>query len=204
MLDSPIEAVAKHHPETYRHGLAVSHLAHALARALGFDDQQAERISVGALWHDVGKIYISTQILDAPRSLTIDEWKIMREHPTTGAKLALEFIEPEIATWISQHHERLDGSGYPNKINGERIAPEALVIATADTWDALCSTRPYMPLLNTNEAYRLLLTESSRLGKDRVAAFGDLFVSRQHRNEARQLFIDLAPVALKPLASLGR
>jgi putative nucleotidyltransferase with HDIG domain len=138
---------------TAGHSSRVTSVAVAIARALGYDAHAQERIRRGGLLHDIGKIGIAANILDKPDSLTKAEMAIMREHPTTGARI----LQPlphcaEILPMVLQHHERLDGSGYPAGLRGSGIALDARILAVADVYDAMTSDRPYRKGLPATEA----------------------------------------------------
>jgi HD-GYP domain-containing protein (c-di-GMP phosphodiesterase class II) len=117
-----------------------------LANLLGTTDATAlGEIAAAALLHDIGKRHIPAHILNKPGKLTDDEWELIREHPTTGFR---EVATREDLTWaqlmvIYQHHERLDGSGYPCGLPSEEIHPWAKICAVADVFDALTCHRPY-------------------------------------------------------------
>ncbi|MHB8140135.1 MAG: HD-GYP domain-containing protein [Vulcanimicrobiaceae bacterium] len=171
-----LRRLGEYHPETYRHSTSVQQLAYALARQLNYADGHAEAIATAALLHDIGKLDIPTTILDAPRRLTVSEWQIVVRHPLTGQKYVDSFADPRICAWVYQHHERLDGSGYPCRLEGDEIAPEALVVATVDVWDALHALRPYSGLLSIAERVHALRKERARLGAERVDALLALLV----------------------------
>lgn len=131
-------------PWTSGHSERVTALAVKIARQMGLPQQEIEDIRRAGLLHDIGKIGISSAILEKPASLTDDEMEIMRRHPENGARI-LEPIRAyaPIIPIVSQHHERYDGSGYPKGINGDEIALGARIMAVADVYDAIISDRPY-------------------------------------------------------------
>lgn len=132
-----------HHPATMAHVLRTRDLAFALSRTMGFEESEARRIALAALLHDIGKLSVSREILDAPRKLTHAEWEIIRAHPTVSARIAESTGCPDdVCALIEQHHERPDGSGYPNALSGEFPIPVQIVIVT-DVWDAIGDARPY-------------------------------------------------------------
>ena len=136
-----------------RHSQRVSRYCELLAKALSWDVERVNRTRVAGSLHDIGKIGISENILNKPGRLNRIEWEIMKQHPIKSAKI-LEGTEEysEIAEIIETHHERIDGTGYPNGLKGEAIPEEAMVIAVADAYDAMTQTRTYRETLTKEEA----------------------------------------------------
>lgn len=131
-------------PYTMGHQAGVAKIAAELGRELGYDENAVEGLRVAGVLHDVGKIAVPADILSKPGSLADYEYDIVRLHSQRGYEI-LEPIEFEwpIAQIVLQHHERLDGSGYPSGLTAEQILPEARILAVADTVDAMCTHRPY-------------------------------------------------------------
>jgi len=132
--------------ETGWHVLRMSHYSRILALAAGFDEAEAEDLMHAAPMHDVGKIGIADAVLQKPGPLDEREWEIMRRHPLIGAEIIGEHSSGllSIARRIAlAHHEKWDGSGYPQGLAGEDIPLEARIIAISDVFDALTSVRPY-------------------------------------------------------------
>jgi len=150
-------------PYTRGHSMRVADLARRLALAKGLPRPAAETIAQAALLHDLGKIGVAESILRKPGALTEAEWSIMRRHPLTGAQIVapLEFFD-EGAVIVRHHHERLDGSGYPDGLKGEGIPLGARVVAVADVYDALTSGRSYRAALLHTEAVDILRREADR------------------------------------------
>ena len=120
-----------------------------LARELGLPDDELERIEISGLLHDVGKIAIPEAILCKPGKLTDDEFGVMKTHPTNSEKLISSIKKlHEISPGAKHHHERWDGNGYPDRLKGEDIPFAARIIAIADTYDAMTSTRSYRKALD--------------------------------------------------------
>jgi len=148
---------------TCGHSTRVARLAQQMARDVGLAHHVVETIGQAALLHDLGKIGVPEGILRKPGPLTTEEWEIMRRHPVTGAQIVapLEFFD-EGAVIVRHHHERLDGSGYPDGLTGDTIPLGARIVAVADTYDALTSGRPYRAGLSSADAIRMLRAESGR------------------------------------------
>jgi HD-GYP domain-containing protein (c-di-GMP phosphodiesterase class II) len=138
---------------TCGHSTRVASLSRRLAIRAGLPSPVAETIAQAALLHDVGKIGVPESILRKPGPLTADEWDIMCRHPVIGARIVapLEFFN-EGAIIVRHHHERMDGSGYPDGLIGDQIPVGARIVAVADIYDALTSDRPYRRALSRSDA----------------------------------------------------
>jgi putative two-component system response regulator len=151
--------------ETGLHVLRMSHYARLLAQAMGYDDGDLEDIFSAAPMHDVGKIGIPDAILRKPGRLDEDEMRVMRTHPEIGARIIGDHAEGMLAMArriALYHHEKWDGSGYPQGLAGEAIPLEARIVAVADVFDALTSTRPYKRAWSFDDAVAFLQAESGR------------------------------------------
>jgi putative nucleotidyltransferase with HDIG domain len=138
---------------TFGHCERVARNAVAVARALGLDDHEQTTIRVGAYLHDVGKVRVAHEILNKPGPLTREEWEIMRMHPVWGIELLASVEFPwDIKPIIRWHHERHDGSGYPDRLRGDEIPISAQIVGIADMYDALTTTRSYRPALAPTQA----------------------------------------------------
>ncbi len=146
-------------PYTAGHERRVSQLATAIARRMGLGEDLAKRVHVAGMLHDVGKIVVPAEILNKPGRLTEVEFALIKGHPQTAYSIleAIEFDFP-MADIVSQHHERLDGSGYPAGIAGDEILLEARILAVADVAEAMISHRPYRPALPLDAAIDELTT----------------------------------------------
>ena len=149
-LEQTIESIAlaleKRDPYTAGHQKSVSQLAVAIATKMGLAPEQIDGIRLGSLVHDIGKIYIPAEILNRPGKLSATEFGLIRSHPEVGYDIlkGVEFPWP-VAEMVLQHHERLDGSGYPLALKGNEILLEARIMAVADVVEAMASHRPYRP-----------------------------------------------------------
>ncbi len=130
---------------TYMHSVAVCALMVSLARELGLDNAQIRQAGLGGLLHDVGKMMIPQEILDKPGKLTDAEFETVKSHPAQGHKLLLEGIGiGDVALDVClHHHEKMDGSGYPEKLTDAHISLYAKMGAVCDVYDAITSNRPY-------------------------------------------------------------
>jgi PAS domain S-box-containing protein/putative nucleotidyltransferase with HDIG domain len=140
-------------PYTAGHQRRVAELAAAIAAELDWDEGRIETLHTAALLHDLGKIVVPAEILSKPGRLSEIEMQIIRQHPAASAEIVADIdFEGDIAEMVLQHHERLDGSGYPRGLTGEDILPEARVLAVADVVEAMISHRPYRPSRSIEEA----------------------------------------------------
>jgi HD-GYP domain-containing protein (c-di-GMP phosphodiesterase class II) len=114
---------------------------------MGLSHQQIELVDFASQLHDIGKIYISRDILDKPGPLSKEEWAELRRHPRLGFELVEGEVPDLVAQVVITHHERFDGNGYPDGLPGRRIPLEARIIQAADAIDAITSERPYQPAL---------------------------------------------------------
>ena len=143
---------------TKDHSSSVSRYSVALAQVLNLPKKEIERIKLGALLHDVGKIGIPEYILTKPSKLTDEEFKIIQEHPTIGVKKVLEPnpLLHDLIPIVKYHHEQWNGKGYPCGLKGEEIPLAARIVAIADTYHALISDRPYRKGLSVEKACQIL------------------------------------------------
>ncbi len=150
-----IEAIAMtaemRDPYTSGHQRRVATLAKVMAEKLGWSEDKVEGIYMAGLIHDIGKIKVPSDILCYPGRLTEAEFSIIKPHPKIGYDIlkGIDFPWP-LAEIVLQHHERLDGSGYPNGLSGDQILKKASILAVADVMEAMSSHRPYRPALGTN------------------------------------------------------
>lgn len=140
-------------PYTAGHQFRVAHLAVAIAQELGWEEKRIESVRTAGMIHDIGKIKLPADILSKPGALEAAEFELLKTHSASGEKMlhGIVFDSP-IAKIIGQHHERLDGSGYPLGLKGDEILPEAKLIAVADVVEAMMSHRPYRTALGLDVA----------------------------------------------------
>jgi putative two-component system response regulator len=142
-LEALINALEAKDPNTHNHSRRVAVLATELARRTSGSGEFAEQVQVAALLHDIGKIGVPEAILNKKGRLTDDEMEIIRKHPAAGATILAPIVSEEIVAMVRSHHERIDGYGYPCKLQGDAIPLGGRIIAVADAYDAMSSTRPY-------------------------------------------------------------
>lgn len=148
-----VRTLEKRDPYTAGHEQRVAELSCAIAREMGLSDHQVEGIHFGALIHDIGKVYIPFEILNRPGRLTQEEFSLIKTHPVVGHEIIADIDFPwPIADMILQHHERMDGTGYPAGLRGNDIILEARIIAVADAVEAMSAHRPYRPSLGIDKA----------------------------------------------------
>lgn len=161
-------------PYTKGHSTSVSRFSEALARAINLPEEEVERIKLGALLHDVGKIGIPETVLKKEGPLSDDEWMIMKQHPTIGAEKVLN-PNPSLRDLIpivKYHHERIDGKGYPEGLKNGDIPLAAKIVAIADTYHALISDRPYRRGMDIEKALAILNEGAgSQWDKDLIRTF---------------------------------
>ncbi len=149
-LTDTIRAIAltveKRDPYTAGHQSKVAELCVAIGKELGLAGDVLEGLRLGAMIHDIGKVYVPAEILNRPGKLTPAEFEIIKAHPEVGYDIVKDIKFPwPVGKMILQHHERLDGSGYPKGLKGEEIVQEARILAVADTVEAMSAHRPYRP-----------------------------------------------------------
>lgn len=144
-------------PYTYGHSRKVNTYAVALAEAAGLSPEEVSRVSTAALLHDIGKIGVPDRVLNKKGKLTKEDWEAIRSHPRLGATIVgnIPNLAPCVST-ILHHHEKWDGSGYPEGLKGEQISVEARILAIADAFEAMSAARPYRSALCNEKVLREL------------------------------------------------
>jgi putative nucleotidyltransferase with HDIG domain len=162
------------------HSRRVARYAAGTAARMGMSPAWVERVRLAGAVHDIGKIETPLEIVNKPGPLSEEEFVVLEHHAGAGARMVSGLGDEELAAIVRHHHERFDGSGYPDRLAGERIPLGARIVAVADTFDALTSLRPYRPAMRHREALELLGAEAgTQLDPAAVAAFGDYFLERQ-------------------------
>lgn len=170
-----VKEVEKKDRYTYMHSDRVAEYAVKIAKKLKLNTEQLENLSIASILHDIGKIHIPEEILNKPGKLTGEEFEMIKKHPGDGAEMIKETYYGEIAPIIEQHHERLNGSGYPRGLKEEEILLEARIIAVSDTFDAMTEDRAYRKAFGAQVAMdELRRLTGSHYDKVVVDAFEDI------------------------------
>ena len=145
---------------TQNHCDRLAEYAVTLGKQVGLPSEQIVALRRGGIVHDIGKVAVPDAVLLKPGKLTEDEWKVMREHPVVGERICAPLKSfGLVLPIIRHHHERLDGSGYPDGLKGEQVPVTARVLQIVDVYDALTTTRPYRQALSTAEALEIMEAE---------------------------------------------
>ncbi len=167
-VEGTIQAIAltveTRDPYTAGHQRRVTKLAYAIAREMSLPNDQIQRVRISGLLHDLGKIFIPTEILSKPGQLTEVEFAIIKSHPQAGHEILknIEFPWP-ISDIVIQHHERMNGTGYPAGLKGDEIVMEARILAVADVVEAMSSHRPYRPAIGLEKALKEIVNNKGVL-----------------------------------------
>ena len=190
LLSTVMQTLSMRDAMTARHSAAVARYAREVARRLGLDEREQDLIHTAALLHDIGKFIFPDSILFADRKLTDDEWHIVKLHPEQGAKVVrrIEGYGP-VADIILHHHERVDGSGYPHRLDGGDIPIGSRIIAVADTYDVMTARDSYRRPVSAEAAIlELRRVSGSQLDGEVVEAFVGMVesgrVGFKHNDEA--------------------
>jgi putative nucleotidyltransferase with HDIG domain len=170
-------------PEMAQHLIATATFAERVATVMALDSETIENCRVGAILHDIGRLGIDKSILECPAMLVEAEWDVLTDHPMLGARL-LKTIPAlaHIAPIVRAHHERIDGSGYPDALIGDEIPIEARIIAVADAFHTMTMPHAYRFASPTTTAMAELVGNSdSQFDADVVEAFGVMIGVRRRR-----------------------
>jgi diguanylate cyclase (GGDEF)-like protein/PAS domain S-box-containing protein len=148
--------------DTRRHSERVADLSELLALRMGWTMKRARLLHAAALLHDVGKIGVPDSILLKPSGLTPEEYTEVKRHPAIGARIAAEVLDEEPTRWVRHHHERWDGSGYPDGLAGDDIPDGAQLLALADAWDVMTTIRTYQETRSLEDAWAECRSERGR------------------------------------------
>jgi HD-GYP domain-containing protein (c-di-GMP phosphodiesterase class II) len=158
-------------PYTHGHSRRVARHAVIIAIRMGLAEHEVATIRAAAALHDVGKINTPRAVLHKPGRLSDVEVALIELHPGDGAEIVSTLGDADLTAMVRHHHERLDGTGYPDRLSGDEIPLGARIIAVADTLDAITSTRPYRPARTHDAAMEILEAEAgARLDLDGVSA----------------------------------
>ena len=157
------KAIEARDPYTQGHCQRLAMYATALGARLGLDDDQHVALNRGAFLHDVGKIGIPDAVLLKAGRLTPSEYALMQQHTVIGDNLCSELrLLEDVRPIVRHHHERPDGTGYPDRLKGEDIPPLARILSVVDVYDALTTDRPYKAAFSPDHAFRELREEAAR------------------------------------------
>jgi HD-GYP domain-containing protein (c-di-GMP phosphodiesterase class II) len=182
-------AVLAHDYETHRHMLNVGILCARVGRTAGFSREEAIALGQAGLFHDVGKLHVKTALLNARHDLSEAEWRILRAHAARGEQMLHAYDAPRVAAMVRSHHERLDGSGYPDGLRGRAIPWETRLLAVVDAYDALRSGRPYAVAVTHDEALDRLVAADHLFDPEAVTVLVETLAGRRTHGEA------LAPIS---------
>jgi putative nucleotidyltransferase with HDIG domain len=160
--------------DSYTHGHCerVADNAVAVAKALGLDEQEQTTIRLGAYLHDLGKVKVPHEILNKAGPLTRDEFEVIQMHPVWGIDLLSEVEFPwDIKPIIRWHHEKYDGTGYPDRLRGDEIPVSAQIVGIVDVFDALTTTRSYRKAMTTEQAIAIITKEQNAWSAEVYDAF---------------------------------
>ncbi|HOV95085.1 MAG TPA: HD-GYP domain-containing protein [Spirochaetales bacterium] len=156
-LESIIYLFEQTEKEAVSHSRRVAALAVFVGEKMGFRGKRLRNLYIAALLHDIGKIAVSSEILQKTGPLSKDEMAIVQKHPAASAAILLNFQElAALSPIVRSHHERMDGSGYPDGLKGDEIPEESRIIAVVDVFEALIGTRPYRDPVHAAEAFKIL------------------------------------------------
>ena len=186
VIKSLITAIDAKDPYTQGHSQRVSDYSVMIARELELNETLVNDIRIGSLLHDIGKIGISDAILLKNGTLSLNEIELMREHPSTGANILsqVKLLDP-MRPAILEHHERLDGSGYPAKLTDKQISLMGRIVAVSDVFDAMTSNRPYRQALSVQEVLAYLHEKAGILFDESCVQALDNVLARMDYQPAR-------------------
>jgi putative nucleotidyltransferase with HDIG domain len=138
---------------TYMHSDRVANYSIKIAKKMKLTKEQVSHLTIASYLHDIGKIHVPGTILNKQEKLTDEEYAIIKKHPSDGASLVRNTSYEDVAIIIEQHHERLNGSGYPYGLKGDDILLESRIIAVSDTFDAMTEDRVYRKAMTAGEAF---------------------------------------------------
>lgn len=162
VLKDILKRVEEKDTYTHGHGKRVRDISRVLGKKLGLPSEKLEKLMLGALFHDIGKIEIPDEILKKPSKLTNEEFNLIKTHPVVGCEMVLNTFLEETYDIIRHHHERLNGSGYPDGISGDEITIESRIVAIADSFDAMTSKRPYREAMSYQEALEEIKSQAGK------------------------------------------
>ena len=195
MVNRLVSAMARRHPSLAAHSRRGAVLADALAKRAGWAPPARARMREAALLHDVGMMRVSREITDKRGRLSLVEWGAVSAHVATGLTMALDVLDEEQLTWMGEHHERPDGSGYPNGLRHGEISSGGAILGLADAWAAMTATRAWRSALSAVEAMGQCRERAgSQFDDTAVSLLEELWLSER----------DVLPGARAPAEALAR
>ena len=172
-LDGWIEALNDHHDYSFRHSMFVCGTLTYFANAIGIGGVDLHQLTVGGLLHDIGKSQVPLEVLDKPGKLDDGEWKVMRQHPEHSREILLRDrgLDADTVAMAVHHHEKLDGTGYPDGLSGAQISDHVRLTAIADVYSALIDKRSYKEAMSQEAALDLMAKFEGHLDMDLLGAF---------------------------------
>lgn len=163
---------------TFKHSVDVATIAMVLAKQQGFSKKQIHEIGVCGLLHDIGKTKVPLEILNKPGRLDDDEFAIMKQHSVYGYKMIKDRPEytPAISLGILQHHEKINGKGYPMNVSADKITKYAKILSVADIYDALVTERPYKKAFSQRAAVEMIMSMTNELDMSAMQSFLDSII----------------------------
>ena len=179
-LDSWISALDEHHDYSFRHSMFVCGSLSYFAHAIGIRGEELDQLTLGGLLHDIGKARIPLEILDKPGKLDDREWKIMKKHPVYSRDILCDEndLDAALVAMAVYHHEKLDGTGYPDGLSGGKINDHVRLTAIADVYSALIDKRSYKGSMSSEEALNMMAEFKGHLDMDLVHKFRDFTLDR--------------------------
>lgn len=158
---------------TFKHSIDVGAISMIIARKLGETNKFVQDIALAGVLHDLGKSMIPSNIINKPSKLDDDEWVIMKKHPIYSYRMIenIESIPKEVKRAVLEHHENIDGTGYPLGIKGNSICKMAKILTIADVYDALVTERPYKEAKNPADALEIIMGMSNKFDLDILKVF---------------------------------
>lgn len=182
----------QNHPHTYLHSINVANYSVLLGQKLGLDNESIEKLKIIGLFHDIGKLNIPNTILKKPSKLTDEEYEVIKNHPIYSVELLKRagFTDEEVLRSIKAHHERIDGTGYPEGLNGSIIPFLAKITAISDSFEAMTSNRCYRSMQDLDYAREELIKgEGKQFDLKLVNVFIDLIdkgISKEKVSESEE------------------
>ncbi len=182
-------AILAHDYETHRHLLNVGMLCARVGTVAGLSRDEATTLGQAGLFHDIGKVHIRSALLNARYAISESEWRILKAHAARGEQMLRAQDAGKLASIVRSHHERLDGSGYPDGLRGLAIPWETRLLSAVDAYDAMRAGRPYAEAVGHDEALTRLIDADHLYDPDAVAALAETLGAHGVYREA------LAPIS---------